>query len=158
MNTSPFSASRCYELMIQRTMERKTFGKYLWEHGGVQEMIADSYADLQSARLVTLSCANTMDEVGVQYARQQIAMIKVLVPKLTFNVVDRAIQVFGGAGVCNDTILAKSYVGLRTLRIADGPDAVHQRTVARLEIQRRKHKNDTSNPKNSRSRMSRSRL
>jgi acyl-CoA dehydrogenase len=121
--------------MIQRSFERRTFGKYLWEHGGVQEMIADSYADITAARLLTLSCADTMDRVGVKQARQQIAMIKVMVPKLTYNVVDRAIQIYGGAGVGNDTILARSLVGLRTLRIADGPDAVHQRTVARLEIQ-----------------------
>ena len=128
-------ATRCYELMIQRSLERRTFGKYLWEHGGVQEMIADSYADIAAARLLTLSCADTMDRVGVQRARQQIAMIKVMVPKLTYNVVDRAVQIFGGAGVGNDTMLARSLVGLRTLRIADGPDAVHQRTVARLEVQ-----------------------
>jgi acyl-CoA dehydrogenase len=124
--------------MIQRSLERRTFGKYLWEHGGVQEMIADSYADIEAARLLTLSCADTMDRVGVQQARQQIAMIKVMVPKLTHNVVDRAIQIFGGAGVGNDTILARSLAGLRTLRIADGPDAVHQRTVARLEVQKMK--------------------
>ena len=131
-------AMRCYELMIQRSLERRTFGKYLWEHGGVQDLIADSYADIEAARLLTLSCAETMDRVGVQRARQQIAMIKVMVPKLTHNVVDRAVQVFGGAGVGNDTILARSLVGLRTLRIADGPDAVHQRTVARLEVQKMK--------------------
>ena len=124
--------------MIQRSLERRTFGKYLWEHGGVQEMIADSYADIAAARLLTLSCADTMDRVGVKRARQQIAMIKVMVPKLTHNVVDRAVQVFGGAGVGNDTLLARSLAGLRTLRIADGPDAVHQRTVARLEIQNMK--------------------
>ena len=69
--------------MIQRCLERQTFGKYLWEHGGVQEMIADSYADIEAARLLTLSCADTMDRVGVKQARQQIAMIKVMVRETT---------------------------------------------------------------------------
>jgi acyl-CoA dehydrogenase len=126
--------------MLQRCLERRTFGKYLWEHGGAQEMIADSVADLEAARLVTLSCATTMDDVGVRHARNKIASIKVAVPELTYAVVDRAVQLFGGAGVSGDYFLARALVGLRSLRIADGPDAVHKRTVALFEIREAKKK------------------
>eukprot|EP00525_Craspedostauros_australis_P008198 CAMPEP_0198118974 /NCGR_PEP_ID=MMETSP1442-20131203/23846_1 /TAXON_ID= /ORGANISM="Craspedostauros australis, Strain CCMP3328" /LENGTH=238 /DNA_ID=CAMNT_0043777345 /DNA_START=24 /DNA_END=740 /DNA_ORIENTATION=+ len=127
-------AKRCYELMLNRSMERKTFGKYLWEHGGTQEMISDSVSDLNAARLLTLDCAADMDNIGPKSARAKIAAIKVAVPRLTYGIVDRAVQVFGGAGVCSDHVLARSLALLRTLRIADGPDAVHQRSVARMEI------------------------
>lgn len=130
-------AYRCYEMMLQRVTERKTFGKFLYEHGATQEVIADSYTDLKAARLLTLSCAAAMDRVGAKQARQDIASIKCAVPALTLRVVDRAVQVFGGAGV-NDPFLASAFAGLRTLRIADGPDAVHKRTVAKLEVRRAK--------------------
>ena len=122
----------------ERTMERKTFGKYLYEHGGCQEMIADSASDLEAARLLTLSCAKAIDEVGADGARDKIASIKVSVPELTHRIVDRAVQVFGGAGVHGDYPLARALTGLRTLRIADGPDAVHKRTVAKIEIMKAK--------------------
>ena len=122
--------------MLQRSLERKAFGKYLCQHGGTQEMIADSVADLEAARLLTLSCAAAMDDVGVKGARHKIASVKVAVPQLTYNVVDRAVQLFGGAGVEGGSFLAQSLAGLRTLRIADGPDAVHKRTVARMEVRR----------------------
>jgi len=125
--------------MLQRAAEREAFGKRLWEHGGCQEMIADSVADLEAARLLTLSCAESMDSVGVKRSRDKIATIKVAVPEMTYRVVDRAVQVFGGAGLCEDYVLARMLAGLRSLRIADGPDAVHKRTVARLEIKRLKH-------------------
>jgi acyl-CoA dehydrogenase len=131
-------AARCYELMLERSMQRQTFGKFLWEHGGCQEMIADSCADLEAARLLTLNCAAKMDQVGIQKARDKIATIKVAVPQMTFRVIDRAVQVFGGAGLSEDFILARSLAGIRSLRIADGPDAVHKRTVARLEVKKAK--------------------
>lgn len=127
--------------MLQRSLERKTFGKILCQHGGVQEMIADSFADLTTARLLTLSCAHAMDEErkhgqsASESSRRLIACIKVRVPALTYAVVDRAVQLFGGEGV-HHSVLSRSLRGLRALRIADGPDAVHQRTVARLEIRR----------------------
>ncbi|GKY97243.1 hypothetical protein MPSEU_000682700 [Mayamaea pseudoterrestris] len=133
-------AARCYEMMLERSMQRKTFGRLLCEHGGCQEMIADSYADLEAARLLTLSCAASMDEVGVKNARVKIAMIKLAIPEMTHRVIDRAVQVFGGAGLCEDFILAKALAGIRSLRIADGPDAVHKRTVARLELSEAKRK------------------
>ena len=133
-------AQRCYELMLERSLTRKTFGKTLAEHGACQEMIADSYSDLHAARLLTLSCADYMDRFGAMQARDKIASIKVSVPELTSKVVDRAVQLFGGAGVSEDFPLARIFVGLRSLRIADGPDAVHRRTVALLEIKRTKAK------------------
>ena len=86
-------AARCYELMLERTLVRKTFGKFLWEHGGCQEMISDSACDLEAARLLTLSCAAAIDEVGANGARDKIAGIKVAVPELTCRVADRAVQV-----------------------------------------------------------------
>ena len=131
-----FQAQRCYELMLQRSLERKTFGKFLWQHGSVQEDIADSFGDLQAARLLTLSCAYEMDQHGPRNARQHISSIKVKVPELCSAVIDRALQVFGGAGVSDDFVIAKALANLRTLRIADGPDAVHRRSVALLELRR----------------------
>jgi acyl-CoA dehydrogenase len=122
--------------MLQRSIERKTFGKYLWEHGGCQDLIADSVTDLNAARLLTLECAALIDKVGAKEARHLIACIKVAVPQLTYAVVDRAVQIFGGAGVSEDFVLARFLAGLRTLRIADGPDAVHKMSLARSEIKR----------------------
>ena len=122
--------------MLQRTLERKTFGKYLWQHGSVQKDIADSFADLQAARLLTLNCAHQIDMHGPKQARQFISSIKVAVPQMTSAVIDKALQVFGGAGVSDDFVLAKAQANLRTLRIADGPDEVHRRSVALLELRR----------------------
>lgn len=122
--------------MLQRTGERKTFGKFLWQHGTVQKDIADSFGDLQAARLVTLQCAHQMDLVGPRQSRQYISSIKVAVPQLLTQVIDRALQVHGGAGVSEDYILAKALVGMRTLRLADGPDEVHRQSVAKLELKR----------------------
>ncbi|KAL7521836.1 hypothetical protein ACHAWX_006524 [Stephanocyclus meneghinianus] len=133
-------AARCYELMLERTFTRSTFSKPLHSHGAIREMIADSATDLESARLLTLSCAMEMDRRGNRNARDKIAMIKVAVPKLTMRVVDRAVQVFGAAGVCDDFPLARALVGLRTLRIADGPDEVHKQTLALIEIKKAKDK------------------
>ena len=129
-------AARCYELMLQRTLTRSTFGKQLFQHGGCQQHIANAKIDLESARLLTLSCAQAIDQVGPAKARDQIAMIKVAVPRMTLRVVDTAVQIFGGAGVSGDFPLARALAGLRTLRIADGPDAVHQRTLALVEVKK----------------------
>jgi len=131
-------AARCYELMLERTFQRQTFGKYLYEHGSCRELIANSKSDLEAARLLTLACAEHIDRLGAKGARDKIAMIKVSVPELTSRVVDRAVEVFGGAGVSGDFPLAKALVGLRTLRIADGPDAVHKQTLALLELKQAK--------------------
>ncbi|VEU44407.1 unnamed protein product [Pseudo-nitzschia multistriata] len=131
-------AQRCYELMLERSTQRKTFGKFLCQHGSVQKDIAASFHDLQQARLLTLDCAHRMDTSpnGPRGARQHISSIKVAVPALCLNVIDRALQVHGGLGVCQDTILASAWAGMRTLRIADGPDEVHRRSVARIEIKK----------------------
>jgi acyl-CoA dehydrogenase len=127
-------------MMLQRSMERTTFGKLLCEHGATQELIADAAIDLEAARLLTLSCAAAMDDsrgvLGREDVREKIAAIKVAVPALTYAVVDRAVQLFGGAGVEGSGFLAHALAGLRTLRIADGPDAVHRRSVARMALQK----------------------
>lgn len=133
-------AARCHELMLERSLTRTTFGKLLCEHGGCQELIADSVSDLEAARLLTLSCAAAMDRHGARSVRDKIASIKVAVPELTGRVVDRAVQIYGGAGVSGDFPLARALVGLRSLRIADGPDAVHKRTVAQMEIKKAKRR------------------
>mmetsp|Transcript_8103 Transcript_8103/g.17462 ORF Transcript_8103/g.17462 Transcript_8103/m.17462 type:complete len:482 (+) Transcript_8103:224-1669(+) len=131
-------AQRCYQLMLERSTQRKTFGKFLCQHGTVQKDIADSFHDLQQARLLTLDCAHRMDTspTGPRGARQHISSIKVAVPALCLGIIDRALQVHGGLGVCQDTILASAWAGMRTLRIADGPDEVHRRSVARMEIKK----------------------
>ena len=113
-------------------------------------MIADSAGNLEAARLMTLSCAAAMDDLGARHARNKIAAIKVVVPELTYAVVDRAVQLFGGAGVSGDYFLARALVGLRSLRIADGPDAVHKRTVALFEIREAKKKYGSSEVQRSR--------
>ncbi|KAL7536768.1 hypothetical protein ACHAWF_005557 [Thalassiosira exigua] len=133
-------AQRCYELMLERTFQRRTFGKYLHEHGSTRDAIADSKSDLEAARLLTLSCAEEIDRLGARGARDKIALIKVTVPELTSRVVDRAVQIFGGAGVSGDFPLARALVGLRSLRIADGPDAVHKQSLAKLELKKAKQR------------------
>jgi acyl-CoA dehydrogenase len=120
--------------MLQRCLERKTFGKHLGQHGSVQNYIADSFADLNAARLLTLQCAHQMDLHGPRQSRQYISSIKVAVPQLTMAVIDRALQVHGGAGVSQDFVLAKAWASMRTLRIADGPDEVHRQSVALLQL------------------------
>jgi acyl-CoA dehydrogenase len=100
----------------------------------VQDAIAESRADIDSARLLTLSAAHAMDSFGNRVAAQQIALIKLAAPSAACRVIDRAIQLWGGAGVSDDTELAYAYTAARSLRLADGPDAVHSRTVARAEL------------------------
>jgi acyl-CoA dehydrogenase len=127
-------AQRALELMIKRATERTAFGKLLIQQGTVLEDISKSRCDIEQARLLTLKAASLMDQLGVREARQYISMIKVVAPKMALKVIDRAIQVHGGAGVCDDFPLARYWAGLRTLRLADGPDQVHHLTVARLEL------------------------
>jgi acyl-CoA dehydrogenase len=139
--SSIISAQRCYDLMLERSLTRKTFGKWIYEHGSLQRDIADSFSDLQAARLLTLHCAHQMDLHGPKPSRQYISSIKVAVPNLIMNVLDRALQAHGGAGVCQDTVIASAWANMRTLRIADGPDEVHRRSVALLEIKKKKKLN-----------------
>jgi acyl-CoA dehydrogenase len=127
-------AERALELMCQRAVSRVAFGKTLAEQGVVREQIAESRMAIEQARLLTLKTAWLIDNVGAKGARSEIAAIKVIAPRVCCEVLDRAIQVHGGAGVSDDFPLASMYAHARTLRIADGPDAVHVRSVARMEL------------------------
>jgi acyl-CoA dehydrogenase len=128
------AAERALELMCVRAHGREAFGKPLAEQGVVQEQIAHSRMEIDQARLLTLHAAWLMDTVGNKVARSEIAAIKVVVPNMACRVIDRAIQIHGAAGVGQDFVLADSYAWQRALRLADGPDAVHARTVARVEL------------------------
>lgn len=130
------AAERSLELMCKRVQEREAFGKKIAEQGVVQQWIAESRMDIEQARLLTLKAAYMMDTVGNKVAKAEIAMIKVVAPNMALRVIDRAIQAFGGAGVSEDFPLAYMYAGSRTLRIADGPDEVHARQIARLELKK----------------------
>lgn len=130
------AAERALELLCKRVQERVAFGKPLNEQGVIQEWIANSRIEIEQARLLTLKAAYMMDTVGNKEAKAEIAMIKVVAPNMALNVIDRAIQAFGGAGVSDDFPLAASWAKIRTLRIADGPDEVHRRAIARHEIKK----------------------
>jgi acyl-CoA dehydrogenase len=127
---------RALELMCRRARRRVSFGKPLAEQGVVQQWIAESRIALEQARLLVLKTAWLMDTVGNRGARTEIAAIKAAVPRVVQEVVDRAIQVHGGAGVSEDFPLAQFYSEARYLRIGDGPDEVHLRSVARQELRK----------------------
>jgi acyl-CoA dehydrogenase len=130
-------AERALELMCERAQSRVTFGQALSERGNIADWIAEARIDLEMVRLLTLKTAWLMDTVGNREARVEIAAIKVAAPQVALKIVDRAIQVHGGGGLSDDFPLANMYAQLRTLRLADGPDEVHKRTIARREL--RKH-------------------
>lgn len=132
------AAERALEMMIKRSKERVAFGKPLHELGGNVDIIANSRIEIDQARLLVYRAAYMMDTVGNKAAASEIAQIKVVVPEMACRVVDRAIQMFGGAGVTDDYPLASMYASLRTLRLADGPDEVHRRTVYRQEMRKYK--------------------
>ena len=127
-------AERAQSLMIKRSIGRETFGKALVQQGVIQDWIAQARIDIEQARLLVLKAAWMIDTVGAKGARKEIAAIKVAVPQMAERIIDHAIQSYGGAGVSQDTPLASLYAGIRTLRIVDGPDEVHIRDIARLEI------------------------
>jgi acyl-CoA dehydrogenase len=129
-------AERALELMCRRAVSRVAFGKELARQGVVQQQIAESRMAIEQARLMTLKTAWLIDTVGARGARSEVAAIKVIAPRMACEVIDRAIQVHGGGGVSDDFPLAEMYAGARTLRIADGPDEVHVRSVARQELGR----------------------
>ncbi len=130
------AAERALALMVQRALERTTFGKLVAQQGLIQHWIAESRIEIDMAREYVLKTAHLMDTVGNKAAATEISGIKVAVPRVALKVIDRAIQVHGGGGVTQDFPLADMYAYHRTLRIADGPDEVHEMTIARREILR----------------------
>jgi len=128
------AAERALDLMCARAQQRVTFGQPVAERANIQDWIAESRIEIDMARLLTLKAAWLMDTVGNKHARTEIAAIKVAAPNVALKVIDRAIQVHGGGGVSDDFPLATMYAHLRTLRLADGPDEVHKRSIARREL------------------------
>lgn len=128
------AAELALELMIERSQQRKTFGKALFQHGTVKEWIARSRIEIDQARLLVLKTAWMIDHVGAKAARKEISMIKALVPTVHTTVLDRAMQVFGAMGLTPDTPLADHWSWGRCLRYADGPDEVHLESIAKMEL------------------------
>ena len=129
-------AERALELMCKRTSSRIAFGKPLAAQTVTQERIAEARCKIDMARLLTLKAAWMMDKAGNKFARNEIAMIKVVAPSMACQVIDWAMQAFGGAGMCDDFPLAYYYASARTLRFADGPDEVHRNAIAKLELRK----------------------
>jgi acyl-CoA dehydrogenase len=127
-------AERALELMCRRATERVTFGSPLADRANIADWIAEARIAIEQTRLLTLKAAWMMDTVGNKAARTEIAAIKVAAPQMALTIVDRAIQVHGAAGVTDDFPLASAWAHLRTLRLADGPDEVHKRAIARMEL------------------------
>ena len=130
-SASPSARSRRCAARVQT---RVAFGKTLAEQGTIRADIAESRMEIEQARLLTMNAAHLMDTVGNKAARGEIAMIKVVVPRMTLRVLDRAIQAHGAAGVCDDFPLAAMWAHSRTIRLADGPDEVHREAIAKLEL------------------------
>jgi len=130
------AAERSLELMIERAKGREAFGRAIANQGVVRQWVAEARCEIDQARLLVLNCAWKMDTAGNKAARKEIAMIKAVVPKMALKIIDRAIQVYGGAGVSQDTPLANFWIYARSLRIADGPDEVHLESIAKMEIAR----------------------
>jgi acyl-CoA dehydrogenase len=128
------AAEKALDLMCKRAVSRDAFGKPLAELGGNYDIIADSRIEIEMCRLLTYKAAWLMDTIGNKAARDAISQIKVAVPNMALRVIDRAIQMHGAAGVSQDFPLAALWTGQRTLRLADGPDEVHRRVIARKEL------------------------
>ena len=126
-------AEAALELMVKRLQARTAFRKTLAEHSVWEQRVADARTEIEMCRLMVLKAAWMIDHAGAKNAKSEIAQIKVAAPRMALKIIDDAIQAFGGAGVSADTPLAEMYATVRTLRIADGPDEVHNRTIARLE-------------------------
>jgi acyl-CoA dehydrogenase len=127
-------AERALEAMCRRVLVRVAFGRPLAEQGTIRADVAESRIEIDQARLLTLNAARLMDEVGNKGARAEIAMIKVVAPRMALRVIDRAIQAFGAAGVSDDVFLARAWAHARSIRLADGPDEVHRAAIAKLEL------------------------
>jgi alkylation response protein AidB-like acyl-CoA dehydrogenase len=126
-------AERALASMVKRLLTREVFGKKIAEHSVWEQRVAEARTNIDMCRLLTLKAADMMDKVGNKVARTEIAEIKVAAPRMALKIIDDAIQAWGGAGVTTDPGLARMYASQRTLRLADGPDEVHNRTIARLE-------------------------
>ena len=131
------TAERALELLCNRALSRTTFGKRVAERANIMDWIAEARIDLEMVRLLTLKTAWMMDTVGNKSAAVEISAIKVAAPNTALRIIDRAMQVHGAGGMCDDFPLARMYAGQRALRLADGPDEVHKMTIARREL--RKH-------------------
>jgi acyl-CoA dehydrogenase len=129
-------AERALEAMCRRVQQRVAFGKKLAEQGTIRADIAESRIEIEQARLLTMRAAHLMDTVGNKEARGELAMVKVVVPRMTLRVLDRAIQAHGAAGVSNDFPLAAAWAHTRTIRLADGPDEVHREAIAKMELKK----------------------
>jgi acyl-CoA dehydrogenase len=129
-------AERALDAMCRRVQARVAFGRTLAEQGTIRADIAESRMDIEQARLLTMKAARMMDTVGNKAARGELAMVKVVVPRVTLRVLDRAIQAHGAAGVCDDFPLAQMWAHARTIRLADGPDEVHREAIAKAELKR----------------------
>ena len=127
------AAERALELMCERLLSRTAFRKTIGEHSVWEQRVGEARTNIEMCRLSVLKAAWMIDQAGAKNAKSEIAQIKVAAPRMALQVIDDAIQAFGGAGVSGDTPLAELYAGIRTLRLADGPDEVHNRTIARLE-------------------------
>jgi len=127
-------AQRCLELMCERAEQRVAFGEKLSKKTSVQHEIARSRCDIEQCRLLTLQAADVMDKQGVKAAMPYISMVKIVAPKMCQDVADRAMQIFGGAGVCQDTMIPEAFTVARFCRIADGPDEVHMSQLGKLTI------------------------
>jgi acyl-CoA dehydrogenase len=138
------AAERALELLCRRSLHRVAFGKPLAELGANADVIANSRIMLEQARLLTLKAAWMLDEVGTKGARSEISQIKVAVPNIALEIIDRAIQMHGAAGVSDDVPLAELFATIRTLRIADGPDEVHRALIAKLELRKYNSKSTAS--------------
>ncbi len=128
------AAEEALELMVRRLQSRTAFGKRLSEHSVWEQRVAEARIEIDCSRLLCLKAADLMDKAGNKAAKAEIAMIKVKAPNMALKVIDDAIQAHGGAGVSQDTPLAHSWAGIRTLRLADGPDEVHNRAIALIEF------------------------
>lgn len=134
------AAQYALDLMIQRVTDpsRKTFGKFLYQHGTIISDIAKSRAEIEASRLLVLSAAHQIDKFQAKGALKEIGIAKFVVPQMAATVIDRAIQSYGAEGISQDTPLAKLAAGMRTLRFADGPDEVHIQQIGRRELERAK--------------------
>ncbi|MEV5038518.1 acyl-CoA dehydrogenase family protein [Peribacillus frigoritolerans] len=136
------AAERALEELCKRIQERVAFGKTLARQGVIMEWVANSRIEIEQARLLTLKAAYMMDTVGNKEAKAEIAMIKVVAPNMALNVLDRAIQGFGAAGISDDFPFAAHWANARTLRLADGPDEVHRSQVAKIELRKYQQKHE----------------